>query len=170
MNKSHTNTWKRCLTGVCLFVFVLLLGTCYNLSKDYPFENKNELIESIELIYHPYSEKLEGEDELISIRFLGSDEIPAFMKQVYTLETDRALPTPPTGWGVYIARVTYENGDVEYLGSLHIEFVESGKTPVSLGTYYFTGDSFEQLFLEYAGDFKHLGHEDDTPVFSKPKS
>ena len=159
------NTKKRWLIGVCLLV-VLLLGKCYRLSEDYPFENKDIGIESIELIYHPYAEKLEGTDELISIRFLEEDEISAFMERVYALDTDRAIPTPPTGWGVYIARITYENGDVEYLGSLHIEFVESGKQPASLGTYYFTGDSFNTLFLEYAGDFQHSGKENKT--FNKP--
>ena len=166
----YANTWKRCLIGVCLFVFVLLLVTCYNHSEDYPFENKNEPIESIELIYYPYARDMDEEDVLLSIRFLSEEEIPAFMEKIYTLETNQILTAPPTLWGIYIARVTYKNGDVEYLGSGHIEFVESGKTPISLGTYYFTGDAFDKLFLEYAGDFKHLGHEDDTPVFSKPRS
>ena len=157
MNKPYAGKWKLSPKVVCVLILVLLiLSNCYNLAKDYPFKNKNESIESIELLYHPFAEKMEGKDELLSIRFLDAEEIPQFMDKVYALDTDRALSAPPTGWGVYIARVTYENGDTEYLGSLHIEFVESGKQPVSLGTYYFAGDAFDKVFLEYAGNFDHL--------------
>ena len=92
------------------------------------------------------------------------------MIQTIRLQTKHISTAPHRGWGVYIARVTYQNGDVEYLGSGHIEFVKSGEKPIAQGIYYFPGDAFDKLFLEYAGDFKHLGHEDDTPVSSNPKS
>lgn len=143
-------------TALIMLLILSMFAGCSAYPEEYPFENKDEPIESIELIYHPYVKTLEGEDVLISVRFLNSNEIPVFMESVYSLQTKTARPTPPSGWGIYIARVTYENGDVEYLGSGHIEFVENGSEPFSIGRYYFPGDSFDKLFLQYAGNLSHL--------------
>jgi len=75
----------------------------------------------------------------------------AFMKELYNLETDRCITPPPTGYGLYIARVVYRNGDIEMFGSRHIEFIAKGSTPRGIGEYSFSKKAFEELFFEYAG-------------------
>ena len=132
------------------FITLLLYG-CSPMPKTYPFENKNELIESIELLYYPwYTDDSKPFMEFETIRTLTDEEIPEFMDKVYALETKKAAPTPPANYGLYIARVNYENGDTEYYGTTHIEFVESGEKASAVGYYYFPGDSFDNLFSEYA--------------------
>ena len=143
-----------------VFIVVLLLFTLCGCSIDprtYPFENKDQPIASVELLYYPWIEddrKPFMEFELI--RTLEPEEIPVFMDAIYSLETKRVGPTPPGNYGMYIARVSYENGDVENFATRHIEFVEAGDKAYAVGWYVFTGDAFEQLFLEYAGDISHL--------------
>lgn len=140
-----------------IFLFALLLCGCSRMPQTYPFENKTEPIESIELLYYPwYADNTKPFMEFETIRALSDDEIPEFMDKVYALETKKASPTPPGNYGLYIARVNYENGDAEYYGTMHIEFVENGKDAYAVGYYYFTGNSFEELFMEYAGDLSHL--------------
>ena len=96
------------------------------------------------------------------IRFLDTDEISEFMEALYAMPTKRAKPTPNSDYGPYIARVTYENGDTEYYGSQHIEFVESGAKAYAVGYYYFVGDEFEHLFLTYAGEYFSQGGDNPT--------
>ena len=74
------------------------------------------------------------------------------MTAVYEIETSFSISPPPRGYGRYIARVTYANGDVEMLGTSHIEYIKSGDEPTGVGAYYFKGELIDQLILKY-GDF-----------------
>lgn len=85
------------------------------------------------------------------IRQLDDSEITAFMNEVYELPTKRDGTPPTWGYGPYIAKITYENGDVEMLGSYNIEFIPSGSTPTGIGDYIFPRGVFQDVFLKYAG-------------------
>lgn len=143
-----------------LFIYFLLFFTlcrCASQENSYPFENKGEPIASVELLYYPWIEDdRKPFMEFVLIRTLEEDEIPVFMEALYSLETKRVGPTPPCNYGRYIARVNYENGNIENFATRHIELVEKGKEAHAIGYYVFTGDAFEELFLEYAGDISHL--------------
>lgn len=134
-------------------VLILILTGCQRVPETYEYVNQNIPILKIELIYHPWV--IDDEQERLAfekIRDLEPEEVSSFMNAVYELPTRRARPTPPSNYGLYIARVFYENGDVEYLGSSHVELVEKGTESYAVGYYYFPGDAFTELFLEYAGD------------------
>lgn len=138
-----------------IILIVLCLCGCSRMPEAYPFENKDEAIKTIELLYYPwYTDESKPFMEFETIRTLKKEEIHAFMESIYALDTRKSAPTPPGNYGMYIARINYENGDTEYLGSTHIEFVKSGETACAVGYYYFAGDGFERLFLEYAGDWQ----------------
>lgn len=134
---------------VFLLIIVLLLCSCA--SRQYTFPNKGQPVVSIELLYNPHANKnvIGGPTE--SIRFLQKEEVDTFLQALYTIETHRCITPPPTDYGSYVARVVYENGDVEMFGSWHIEFIEKGKEPTRIGEYYFDREAYEKLFFEYAG-------------------
>ena len=141
------------ILSVCLAM--LLLCGCSRMPKTYPFENKDQPIASVELLYYPwYEDESKPFMEFEIIRTLSEDEIPDFMNELYSLETKKATPTPPGNYGAYIARVNYENGDAEYFGTMHIEFVAYGEEPFAVGYYYFPGEEFDKLFFQYAGELK----------------
>ena len=143
----YEDTMKKVL-AICLIV--LLLCGCSRIPKNYPFENKNEPIESVELLYYPwYEDRSKPIMEFELMRTLSPDEIPEFMNKLYALETTKAFP-PPSNYGLYVARVNYKNGDSEYFGARTIEFVKSGKDACAIGGYCFTGNGFDMLFFEYA--------------------
>ena len=74
---------------------------------------------------------------------------PNFMDEIYKLETRRCTP-PLWGWGDYVAKVVYDNGDVELLGSRNIEFVEIDISASGEGNYCFWERGiFEEVFLRY---------------------
>ena len=140
---------------IYLFLLIFILCGCSSnrMSEHYVFQNKDEAIESVELLLNPYTDDgySEHEGEFISIRTLEKNEISSFMESVYALETGKCISPPPTNHGFYIVRVTYENGDIEMLGSYHLEFVKKGEAPKGIGAYYFTSQTaFETLFYEYA--------------------
>ena len=142
---------------IIICMLLALLSGCSVKPNEYPFENRNESIASVELLYYPWiADERKPFMEFQLIRTLTVDEIPEFMDKIYSLETKRVRPTPPSNYGLYIARVCYENGDTEYFGTRHIEIVKAGKEAYAVGYYVFTGDAFEKLFLEYAGKSDHL--------------
>ena len=141
---------KLLLLVVCLSF--LLLG-CNSAAEPYPFENRDEPITAIELLYYPWIEN-ENEPfmEFVLIRELSIEEIPLFMEELYALPSSFVLGSPLRNYGLYIAKVSYENGDTEYFASRHNELVKAGEEPYAVGVYRFIGDSFDELFLEYAGN------------------
>lgn len=139
------------ILAVCSFL--VLLYSCTQ-SSAYPFPNRDEPIESVELLYYPFAVDMDNEEfmKFEVIRMLEKEEIPEFMESLYALKTKEAFGSPPCDYGPYIARVNYENGDSEYFGTRHFEMVEAGTQAFAVGIYYFPGDAFEELFFEYAGD------------------
>jgi len=152
---------KSLIVILALLLLVGCIQTPYSKPKTYPFENKDEPIKSVELFYYPWIvDETEDPTFLWCIRTLETEEIPGFMEAIYSLPTERIAPTPQRDFGKYIARVNYENGDSEYFGSYHIEFVEKGDWAHGVGYYVFEDrDEFEAVFLEYAGEFEYIKDE-----------
>lgn len=147
---------------IFLFVIAIVLSGCSVYPNSYPFENRNEPITCIELLYYPWADdESKPFKEFQLIRTLEDDEIPEFMDAIYALETKKVEP-PCSNYGPYIARVYYENGDIENFASWHIEFVKSGEKSLAQGIYRFTENTFDELFLEYAERQTTRGSEDGS--------
>ena len=145
---------KLLMIVICL---ALLLIGCAPSREPYPFENRDEPITNVELLYYPWiNNENEPFMEFVLVRELCAEEIPVFMKELYALPSSFVLGSPLRNYGSYIARVSYENGDTEYFASRHIELVKAGEEPYAVGVYSFIGDSFDELFREYAGDVNDL--------------
>ena len=141
---------------IIYIVFVLLLCGCSKLPDTYPFLNQDVEIEAISLFYFPNPRDGYVGQEFEFIRDLESNEITPFMDEIRSLKTTLSISPPARGFGEYIVQVTYSDGSLELFGEWHIEYVESGGEITGVGGYNFIGDSFERLFLKYAGDFSHL--------------
>ena len=139
------------ITSGIILLIIMLLCSCSRLPNTYPFENKDQEIKSIELLYNPYVNKDEYSTDFVLIRSLEENEFAPFMKDIYSLETDKCITPPVCDFGEYVVFVNYKNGDMEIFASWHIEFVESGNNPTGVGAYYFLGDAFDNLFVEYSG-------------------
>lgn len=108
---------------IILLVLLFTLNGCKTENESYLFANSLEDVVSIELL-HNRNENGIGTDEanIYLIYSLKEDEFSGFMEELYSLESDRNAP-PSWGYGDYIAKVSYSNGDVEMFGSLHIEYI-----------------------------------------------
>ena len=135
-----------------LIIFVLIWVVVVFLlpgrvSKTYEFAHPAEDIVSIDLLLNTNESGKADESLLIFQKSLNDNEIDSFMSEVCALETNRYYP-PMWGWGDYVAKVTYANGDTELLGSTNIEFVPSGASATGDGSYSFTHyGEFEAVFL-----------------------
>ena len=144
-----------CKRGIIAVILVLMLCGCNKETKmeaTYSFAHRIDEVESIEILLNKNTDAFSSDEEaFICIRSLEKSEIVLFLKSVYDLETSYCISPPLRGHGAYIARVTYANGDVEMLGTEHIEFIPSGAARTGVGAYYFTQyEEFEQLILSYS--------------------
>lgn len=80
---------------------------------------------------------------------LDASEIPVFMDAVYALPTKLCGTPPPYGYGEYIAKVTYENGNIEMYGTANIVFIPAGEMSYGVGDYVFAGNGFLDLLSQY---------------------
>lgn len=137
---------------IVIALILLLMAGCTQEADTYLFPNKNEEIESIELLYYPAALDPDCEDEniFLPVRELEAEEIGTFMNALYNLPTKKVGPPPYSHYGPNIARVTYANGDVEYFGSWHIELVKNGEQRFAVGRYGFDSESFDALFKKFS--------------------
>lgn len=133
-----------------LFVaVVLILLISHSVRAEYRFSNGMESIVNIQLMQR-ISEESGDPSEYKPLRELSTNEIPSFMNEIYSLETQRGGSPPRWGYGEYIAKITYTNGDVEIFGSYCIEFIPSGEEQSGVGAYYFADEkAFLNLFQQY---------------------
>ena len=145
-----------------LRIFIIFLALsffvgCSRLPNTYPFVNHDNSIERIELLYHPEPNNIFTTKDYLLIRELDSDENASFMDALRNLKTDKCLTPPPRGYGEYVSRVVYTNGEVEIFGNYHIEFVKKGDEEAGIGSYLFSPfTAYEELFLSYAGGQEYL--------------
>ena len=143
---------------ICVVLFILLCACQFWILRrgherrlsTYGFPNRNVSIEKVELILNqnPNGEGI-NESKFVLLKELTASETVLFMSKVYELDTKYFGPPPPWGYGTYIARVFYENGDIEMLGSLNIEFIEEGTEATGCGEYCFVVQEFENLFKQF---------------------
>ena len=137
-----------------VLIYTLICIVCAVVPKldPYDFPYRGQPIESVELLYYPWADDPDSGEfmQFQTIRELDPSEIPVFMERIYNLPTESPLGDPRSNFGPYIAVVTYQNGDAEYYGCWNIEIVEVGSDIWAVGQYCFSGDAFDQLFLEYA--------------------
>ena len=143
---------KRYKLILILFILLYILVCLFpRVSRTYVFPNSMEDIVSIDLLINTNDVGKADTDRLLFQKSLSETEINNFMSEVYTLETRRCYP-PMWGWGDYIAKVTYNNGDIELLGSGNIEYVEKGSIPTGDGPYAFWEyGMYEEVFMRYLG-------------------
>lgn len=142
---------KKYVLVLLILLLVLCLCRCFFRSEEYEFQNTLDMVVSVELLYN-HNESPSGYDtfDFTLIRELEPEEIITFMNDIYQLETSRGGGTPPRwGYGWYIAKVVYSNGDVEMLGSYNIEYIACGEDQTGVGIYYFADDAFEEVFSKY---------------------
>ena len=138
---------------ILLLIPLLLLSGCSPKKEPYVFCAPAEEVVRIELL-HNRNEYGSGTDKanIDLIYTLKEEEIPAFMSSLHALETDRKLP-PEWGYGDYIAKVSYSNGDVEMFGTLHFEHIPADHGENYLygyGSYRFENKAdFIQLLEQY---------------------
>ena len=139
---------KKTLFSILLCLF---FSACSSKPEIYLFTNPIEEITSVTLMSN-HNESGEGIDEskFVLIRELEKVEIDSFMNSVYELRTHRRAGGPLWGYGEYMAKVSYSNGDIEILGILNIEYIPNGTIPTGFGSYYFEGDGLQMLIMEYA--------------------
>ena len=126
------------------------MAGCSRIPATYQFPNRQESIESVVLL-HNMNRFGQGTDEtnMQVLKVLSDEEIVEFMDSLYSLPTERDGTPPSWGYGEYIAKVTYENGDVEMFGSLNIVYIAKGDWISGIGEHIFVGDCFVNLFSEY---------------------
>lgn len=106
----------------------------------------------VELLHNQNTDAFASDDsKFVLLKTLEGAEMIDFLNEARIIETSYCVTPPPRGYGEYVARVTYSNGDVEYYGSNHLEFVENGTERTGVGAYYFAGDAMERLILGYCG-------------------
>ena len=146
------------LCVILLSAILVVSSGCSKPEETYSFPNRNIQIISIELLHNRNTNGI-GIDEsnMVLVRTLSGNEIIEFMSACYELPTKRMGTPPCTGYGEYIAKIYYENGDIEIYSTYNIELIPKGNHAVGCGSHYFPVNCFNDVFAQYV-DINQLVH------------
>ena len=117
--------------------------------SEYRFPNDMESIVSVQIMQR-INQDSGDPTEYSFVKELGTNEIPVFMEEIYALETKQGGTPPRWSYGEYMVQITYQNGDMEFLGTYCIELVRSGERQSGVGEYYFEDEeAFFELIQQY---------------------
>lgn len=117
--------------------------------SEYRFPNDADTIVSVQIMQCSDTEPWDPSGYWL-LKELNTNEIPEFMEKIYSLETERGGTPPRWNYGEYMVKITYANGDMEFLGTHCIAFVRSGEWQSGVGEYYFADEeAFLNLIQQY---------------------
>lgn len=135
---------------IAIILLLVLLTGCTRPDPTYSFPNKDIRITSIELLHNMNKNGIGiDENNMVLLRTLSEEEIVHFMDACYQLPTKRMGTPPATGYGEYVAKIIYENGDIEIYSTYNIELIPKGNKAVGCGSHYFPVNSFNDVFAQY---------------------
>ena len=132
-----------------LIAVVLIFAIRIYIRSEYRFPNDMESIVSVQIMQCSDTEPWDPSGYWL-LKELNANEIQGFMEKIYSLETERGGTPPRWNYGEYIVKITYANGDMEFLGTHCIAFVRSGEWQSGVGEYYFADEeAFLNLIQQY---------------------
>ncbi len=141
--------------GILIILLIWIVFWCWDeiaIPSSYRYPHSVADAVRVELMRNRNTDVFSSDDsKFVLLTTLEGEQMTAFLCAVRDLETGYCISPPGRGYGDYVARVTYANGDVEYYGARNIEFVENGAERTGVGAYYFRDNALEPLILAYCG-------------------
>lgn len=134
-----------------ILVLILLLCGCEPESVQYPLRQPSESIQTIELLKD--MRDISDIDKPVDFSVLYSvpeAEIMDFIEAFSELRCAKSFGDCPTEFGVLAIRITYDNGDVEIVGTDNNGYFTATKS--KYGTYYFDKEEFYNFFARYVDE------------------
>lgn len=145
LRKGKTKYW------VALGIVILVCVVSYqNKSQSYPFQQPLSQVKEIGFFLKEGSDI--SEDAFTVLRVITGDEAERFLKEFSEMKCYRPFKGPDWGYGTYVIKIVYDNGDREIIGPWNNEYVPAGEEPSGFGSYHFDEDEFRELFEKYVGD------------------
>lgn len=94
-----------------LIAVVLIFAIRIYIRSEYRFPNDMESIVSVQIMQCSDAEPWDPSGYWL-LKELNANEIPEFMEKIYSLETERGGTPPRWGYGEYMVKITYANGDM----------------------------------------------------------
>lgn len=132
-----------------LIAVVLIFAIRIYILREYRFPHDMESIVSVQIMQCSDAEPWDPSGYWL-LKELNANEIPEFMEKINSLETDSGATPPRYGYGEYVVKITYENGDMEFLGTHCIAFVRPGEWQSGVGEYFYADEeAFLKLIQQY---------------------
>jgi hypothetical protein len=113
---------KRRIVGIVISVVCILSG-CFLISKEpYTFRQEFDLIVSIEILKKEY-DSISPYTPMHVIKTINPAMHQELIDALLKIEGSRIGLDPGTGFGVYIIRSTYRDGEIEMLGDYNNGYI-----------------------------------------------
>ena len=138
------------IIGIITLVVCILSG-CFLISDEpYTFRQEFEQIVSIEILKKEY-DSISPYTPMHVVKTVEPTMHQELINDLLKLEGGRIGLEPGTGFGVYIIRITYKDGEIEMLGDYNNGYITpDGKLHEDI--YAFDSDQYYQVISNYLGE------------------
>ena len=133
-----------------LFLLMSLSGCLFVTKEPYEFRQTADQIVSIEISKKVY-DSVRTDTPTEVIRVLEKDEYQAFLNAVAAVPGNRMGLDPPTGFGSYIVKITYQDGMVELFGEYNNGYI-TPEGELHQDCYVFDEQAFLDMLSEFLED------------------
>lgn len=114
---------KSRLIGIVILVACILSGCFFVSNEPYTFRQEYDQIAKIEIVNK--EQDIDGYDpaRVKVLKTLDITEHRAFIDDLVKVEGSRVGLDPPSGFGTYIIRITYRNGEIELISDYNNGYV-----------------------------------------------
>ena len=138
------------LAVIMIFLLLLIAGCHIDPSNPYSFRQEFSEISSIEILLQ--NDTYSSWDERFSLLLtLEASKHNDFVSDLSEIKGQPFFNPPPTSFDKYVIRITYKNGEEEYISRDNNGYKTPG-SKLCLDTYWFSDkEGFYKLLSEYSG-------------------
>ena len=134
-----------------LFLISIMISGCFFITEEpYEFRQEFDEIVSIEILKKEY-DSINADTPMNVIKVIESADHRALIDDLLAAKGSRIGLDPSTGFGMYIIRITYQDGEMEMLGNYNNGYI----TPdgeLREDVYCFDREQYYAIISKYLGE------------------
>ena len=133
-------------------LIVVLLAGCFPLTANQPYKFRQEFDQIVKFEILAKEEDVSGYDTPMEVlKTLDANEHRTFINDFMKVEGSRVGLDPPSGFGTYIIRITYRNGEIELISDYNNGYI-SADGIVNEDNYCMDKHQFYDFLSEVLGE------------------
>ena len=141
---------KRTVVLIIILISAILYGCSVPLDLEYSYRQSADQITSIEILRKEY-DSVRTDTPMNVLKVFDPSEFQMVLDGLGNVPITRRLNPPGTGFGLYIIRITYQNGEADLIGNYNTGYITTDGQ-LYQESYFFHTEPYYDLISALLGE------------------